>query len=41
MENIQGTFHDTITGITVTRDLTPEEIAALPNSSHEKAPTAD
>jgi hypothetical protein len=27
---ILGTFHDAETGETVTRELTPEEIAALP-----------
>jgi hypothetical protein len=27
---ITGTFHDAETGETVTRELTPEEIAALP-----------
>jgi hypothetical protein len=26
----QGTFHDAITGNTITRDLTAEEIAQLP-----------
>ena len=26
----KGTFHDAITGETITRELTPEEIAALP-----------
>jgi hypothetical protein len=30
MENLQGTFHDAITGETITRDLTKEEIEALP-----------
>lgn len=27
---ILGTFHDAATGETITRELTPEEIAALP-----------
>ena len=27
---IYGTFHDAATGETITRELTPEEIAALP-----------
>ena len=27
---IMGTFHDALTGETVTRELTAEEIAALP-----------
>ena len=33
MSNIEpkyGTFHDAITGETITRELTAEEIAALP-----------
>jgi hypothetical protein len=30
MSKLIGTFHDAITGETITRDLTPEEIAALP-----------
>lgn len=30
MEPITGTFHDARTGETVTRELTAEEIAALP-----------
>ena len=29
-ESILGTFHDALTGETITRELTPEEIAALP-----------
>jgi len=29
-EPILGTFHDALTGETITRELTPEEIAALP-----------
>ena len=37
MENLQGTFHDAITGETITRDLTAAEIAALPKSD-EAAP---
>jgi hypothetical protein len=28
-----GTFHDAITGETITRELTPDEIAALPKPS--------
>ena len=35
---ILGTFHDAITGQTVTRELTAEEIAALPEP-HEQPPT--
>jgi hypothetical protein len=30
---ITGTFHDAETGETITRELTPEEIAALPEPS--------
>jgi len=30
MEPIFGTFHDALTGETITRELTAEEIAALP-----------
>jgi hypothetical protein len=30
---IIGTFHDAATGETITRELTPEEIAALPEPS--------
>jgi hypothetical protein len=30
MEPLLGTFHDAATGVTVTRELTAEEIAALP-----------
>jgi len=30
MEPLTGTFHDALTGETVTRELTAEEIAALP-----------
>lgn len=30
LEPIIGTFHDAITGETITRELTAEEIAALP-----------
>ncbi len=30
MEPLLGTFHDAITGETVTRELTADEIAALP-----------
>ena len=29
-EPIWTTIHDAITGITITRELTPEEVAALP-----------
>lgn len=35
-----GTFHDAATGETITRELTPEEIAALPeqtDDNHEPA----
>lgn len=30
MEPLMGTFHDATTGETITRELTLEEIAALP-----------
>ena len=30
MEPLLGTFHDAITGETITRELTAEELAALP-----------
>jgi len=30
MEALYGTFHDAITGETITRELTAEEVAALP-----------
>ena len=30
MERLYGTFHDAITGETITRELTAEEVAALP-----------
>jgi len=30
---ILGTFHDAETGETITRELTPEEIAALPDTT--------
>ena len=39
MENLQGTFHDAITGETVTRDLTADEIAALPTPTDETPTT--
>jgi hypothetical protein len=32
----QGTFHDAITGETITRDLTPEEIALLPKPTEDE-----
>lgn len=33
-----GTFHDAITGETVTRELTADEIAALPETNNEYPP---
>ena len=33
MSNLIGTFHDAITGETIERELTDEEIAALPQPS--------
>jgi len=41
MEKKYGTFHDAETGVTVTRELTKEEVAALPKPTNEVAPTAD
>jgi hypothetical protein len=41
MSKIIGTFHDAITGETVVRELTGDEIAALPEPSNEFAPVAD
>jgi hypothetical protein len=41
MEKLQGTFHDTVTGKTVTRDLTADEIAALPTPTDEAAPATN
>lgn len=35
---ILGTFHDAITGQTVTRELTPEEIAAMPEPGEPLTP---
>jgi len=32
---ILGTFHDAETGETITRELTPEEIAALPEANND------
>jgi hypothetical protein len=32
-EPLLGTFHDAITGVTVTRELTADEIALLPQPS--------
>jgi len=36
---ILGTFHDAETGETITRELTAEEIAALPQPSEPLTPT--
>jgi hypothetical protein len=33
MDKKYGTFHDALTGETITRELTPEEIAELPEPS--------
>jgi hypothetical protein len=35
MEPILGTFHDALTGETITRELTAEEIAAIPETTDE------
>lgn len=40
-QTLIGTFHDAITGETVVRELTADEIAALPEPSNEFAPVAD
>jgi hypothetical protein len=40
MEPLMGTFHDAITGETVVRELTAEEIAQIPTGTNE-TPTAD
>ena len=40
MSKPTGTFHDALTGETVTRELTPEEIAQLPEAEDE-TPIAD
>lgn len=37
-EPLMGTFHDALTGETVTRKLTAEEIAALPEPSDPLTP---
>lgn len=37
-EPLMGTFHDALTGETVTRELTAEEIAALPEPSDPLTP---
>jgi hypothetical protein len=37
MEPLTGTFHDALTGETITRELTPEEIAELPESLNEES----
>ena len=34
-EPLLGTFHDAITGETITRELTSDEIAALPQATDE------
>jgi hypothetical protein len=40
-EPLLGTFHDAVTGETIVRELTADEIAALPKPSNEFAPVAD
>ena len=37
MEPLQGTFHDAETGVTIVRELTAEEIAALPKEENDLA----
>jgi hypothetical protein len=34
-DTILGTFHDAETGETITRELTPDEIASLPEPSND------
>jgi hypothetical protein len=34
-EQILGAFHDALTGETIIRELTPEEIAAIPETTDE------
>lgn len=38
MEPKYGTFHDALTGQTVTRELTAEEIAAMPEPGEPLVP---
>ena len=38
-EPLLGTFHDAITGETIVRELTPDEIAALPQATNETPTT--
>jgi hypothetical protein len=38
MSNLKGTFHDALTGETIERELTDEEIAALPQPSDVPSP---
>lgn len=38
-EPLLGIFHDAVTGKTVTRELTADEIAALPKPTDETPPT--
>jgi len=40
MTPIKGTFHDAVTGETITRELTPEELAELTKATDE-TPTVD
>ena len=37
MEPLQGPFHDAETGVTIVRELTVEEIAALPKEENDLA----
>lgn len=38
MSTLRGTFHDAVTGETVTRELTADEIAQLPEPTNEDLP---
>ena len=38
MTNPKGTFHDALTGVTVERELTDEEVAALPVDTELPSP---
>jgi hypothetical protein len=41
MKPLLGTFHDALTGKTIVRELTPEEIAKLTAEATDETPTAD
>jgi hypothetical protein len=39
-EPLLGTFHDAITGETIVRELTPDEIAEIPQATNEVPSTS-